>query len=48
MYVRAKKNKRDFFFAVRHTRDIVIDLKIVKLIQSLSRDFSLEGERVFH
>ena len=33
---------------MRHTRDIVIDLKIVKLIQSLSRGFSLQGERFFH
>ena len=32
LYVSAKENMRDFSLAVRHTKNIVIDLKIVKLI----------------
>ena len=44
------KEKEEIFFFNReiYTRNIVIDLRIVKLIRSLSRNFSLQGERVFH
>ena len=44
------KEKQDkiFFSYHTYTRNIVIDLRIVKLIWSLSCGFSLQGERVFH
>ena len=48
--MRAKKNKRNFSLAMRHTQEILyIDLIIVKLIWSFSCVFfSLQGERVFY
>ena len=48
LYVSAKENMRDFSLTVSHTKNIVIDLRIVKLIRSLFRGFSLQGERGFH
>ena len=48
LYVSAKENMRDFSLAVRHTKNIVSDLRIVKLIRNLFRGFSLQGERGFH
>jgi len=49
--IRAKKEKkkeRFFFSRETYTRDIIIELIIAKLIQSLSRSFSLQRERVLH
>ena len=48
LYVSAKENMRYFSLAVSHTKNIVIDLRIVKLIRNLFRGFSLQGERGFH
>ena len=50
MCVRAKKNKRDFFFfsSEAYKRIIVIDLIIVKLFGVCPIVFSLQRERVFH
>ena len=46
---RAKKNKRDFSLAVRHTQKNYCNwFDNSEIIQSLSRDFSLQSERVFH
>ena len=45
----SKENKIDFFFSRdTYTRIIVIDLIDSELIRSLSHDFSLQRERVFH
>ena len=47
MCVRAKK-KRFFFSYETYTKIIVIDLINIELIRSLSHDFFLQKERVFH
>ena len=39
-----EKQNRFFFNRETYTRDIIIDLIIMKLIQNLSRDFSLKGK----
>ena len=47
--VRAKKNKRVFFFSREaYTRIIVIDLIMVKLFGVCPCGFSFQRERVFH
>ena len=46
--MKAKKNKRDFFFSREtYTRIIVIDLIIVKLFRVCSMVFLFKRERVF-
>ena len=49
MKAKKKRKKERFFFSREtYTRDIIIELIIVKLIWSLSCSFSLQRERVFH
>ena len=49
MKAKKKRKKERFFFSREtYTREIIIELIIVKLIRSLSCSFSLQREMFFH